>query len=1107
MDSSNQLSNSGCRPQSVQTTGASDVANRSMVTEMPVLSSGQARSVSLLNNWPEISGSGLAETAGYRIRAPMPGMYDFVIVIGPDHDSGHIREIERHFRALGLKLLLVGDGQSAVSKEEFLRKAQGKIRPDAPIAFCFHSNVIQGALYLQIHPEGGGAESDPALCTDVLQWSSEITAPASQPAAADGESGSANPAPATVPWDGTRHLLGCYSGAAAHAIRSMPSCTQRKDMGAIIQHGSKKQQSLVEQDIRRLLMLGTQCAKNMRENQCANAYRQFAEAVQISPNTTTLSFPGDPEKLRVKLAKTEDAIHGRSLRQEFSGLQAKVQERDREPEAMSVFSHFSMQTLDAAASRQRKLDSWFLLAMRKAAHPGETHVATMKAMLEADPSLLHATDTSGRNALMYAAYAGNAVLLECLFSGTTQEQQREILLALNEADADGMTPLCRAACDGHADVVKVLLAHGARLAAHSRTGKSALMIAAESGQCQSIEVMNGMDRDGVRAVIDDKDRSGNTALHLALKNGDEEVARQLIGMGASCNVMDGDGRNAMMLAVVMGLDDLFDMLSRSDAEEARAAVNDKDYAGDTLLHLAINHSKPEIARRLIEMGATWTVADHKGRNAVMLAADLGRTEIFELLQRADASAVRSRLDMKSKYGSTALHLAIKNGHTDMARRLIEAGASCTVVDKNWRNAIMLSIAFDGNDLFEVLIRTRADDVRATLDNKDKESDTALYMAMKNGHVEIVRRLIKWGASCSGLDRQGCNATMIAVASGRFDLLNMLIDSHRAEVQASLEKKDYDGNTLLHLAIRNNHVEMAKWLIESGASCTVKDRSGRNAFMLAIVLGRHDILGALGRTNRADLLSTLNDTDKAGNTALHLAIEHGHDRMANWLIRLGASCTMVNGRSQNAVMLAIVCGRDGILKLVSHINGAAVRAAINDQDMDGDTALHLAIRHGDVRMAEWLIQAGASCSAKDSDGKNAVMLAIACGKEDVLEMMIRTNADGVRACFDDRDHRGNTVLHLAIKRGMAAAARRLIGSGASCSAVNDDGRNAVMEAAISGKGLEILEEMANACPGELRASINNTDMEGYTAHALVRRWGLRSLADRNVADWLIRHGAS
>ena len=116
-----------------------------------------------------------------------------------------------------------------------------------------------------------------------------------------------------------------------------------------------------------------------------------------------------------------------------------------------------------------------------------------------------------------------------------------------------------AAAEGHLDVVDALLDKGANANLKARSSELT-----------------------TRSTRADYPSGGFTALHWAVRNGDEAVVRRLVEGGADLNITNADGATPMMLAIV---NDRFDLAAKlvelgADAERRLALLRDGDARRD-----------------------------------------------------------------------------------------------------------------------------------------------------------------------------------------------------------------------------------------------------------------------------------------------------------------------------------------------------------------------------------------------------------------------------------------------------------------------------------------------------------------------------------------------
>ena len=118
------------------------------------------------------------------------------------------------------------------------------------------------------------------------------------------------------------------------------------------------------------------------------------------------------------------------------------------------------------------------------------------------------------------------------------------------------------------------------------------------------DVTNMLDRPGA-SIINTRDvTSGEGALHIVIKRGDETYMRFLLQKGADPNLRDGRGNTPMLLAVSGGQPDMIRILAA-----AKANPNIANASGETPLIRAVQRHDIGMVRELLAAGADPDMAD------------------------------------------------------------------------------------------------------------------------------------------------------------------------------------------------------------------------------------------------------------------------------------------------------------------------------------------------------------------------------------------------------------------------------------------------------------------------------------------------------------------
>ena len=127
-----------------------------------------------------------------------------------------------------------------------------------------------------------------------------------------------------------------------------------------------------------------------------------------------------------------------------------------------------------------------------------------------------------------------------------------------------------------------------------------------------------------------------------------------------------------------------------------------------------------------------------------------------------------------------------------------------------RSRMLILAARDGNiDFVEELLEFPGIDVNI----QDHNGNTALMLASKNGHTDVVNTLLDYYNEnndgdivyTATVNRQGRNALMLAVMNNHYDIAETLLKDEYIEERAfSFYLEDINGNTVLMLAQRTGN---------------------------------------------------------------------------------------------------------------------------------------------------------------------------------------------------------------------------------------------------------------------------------------------------------------
>lgn len=161
---------------------------------------------------------------------------------------------------------------------------------------------------------------------------------------------------------------------------------------------------------------------------------------------------------------------------------------------------------------------------------------------------------------------------------------------------------------------------------------------------------------------------GSTALHWAVRWDDAALVGQLLRAGAKADVANRFGATPLWMACAAGNLETVDVLLKAGADAKGLALG-----GEPLLMSAVQAGNLGVVRALLDRGADVNAAEPRlGQTALMWAAANRRPNaaiVRELVTR------RAKLDARSAGGLTPLLFAVREGDVESVDALIKAGAN------------------------------------------------------------------------------------------------------------------------------------------------------------------------------------------------------------------------------------------------------------------------------------------------------------------------------------------------------------------------------------------------------------------------------------------------
>ena len=259
---------------------------------------------------------------------------------------------------------------------------------------------------------------------------------------------------------------------------------------------------------------------------------------------------------------------------------------------------------------------------------------------------LEAPNDKGRTVLHEAASNGHAEIAKTLLEhgafvdATTQE--------------GGVTPLRLAAERRHAEVVGLLLERGALTSRWNSKGSLPIHFGAIGGSVEVLRLLIGY---GSRVVSSNNE--GWTPIHFAAQCGHLEAVRWLLSQGADVQASSRSGMKPIHSAALGGHVKLLRLLRDKGADVN--ALQEDEYT-PTRFAAAGNHTAA--IQQLLRLGADISMPCRQGFTPLHAASFYGHRQTIELLIEKGVDIIQPGFLRNSPFD-----LARSNGHTDVVRLL------------------------------------------------------------------------------------------------------------------------------------------------------------------------------------------------------------------------------------------------------------------------------------------------------------------------------------------------------------------------------------------------------------------------------------------------------
>ena len=518
--------------------------------------------------------------------------------------------------------------------------------------------------------------------------------------------------------------------------------------------------------------------------------------------------------------------------------------------------------------------------------------------------------------LWAAAYQGHADIVDLLITEFRDKHNEEDTVRymdhLPDPDAGRHFILYTAVSSGNADVVKVLLDHGAPY--RSNWFRATPLHATGSFGCAAATklLLDHHKDKKVDVCLNQRTQNGRTALFEACVNNQSDIASQILDAGANLFISNDQNRTTLQAT-----------LEYENPKFMEKLLNKASEDGSSQRFLEFLNSRH---------GPT-------GNTALMDCAAKNRlSSLILLLDRGADPLVRNNENV------TALHFACRQGNLSLVKRLVHKAREVT----------------DQAGFFKYI-------------NQQPSSHmTALIDCAANNNIQALILLLEHKADYTLHGHAGNTPLLWASGKGHYDIVAALVKHAKTEDKDSCPFKDFinhknrDGINALFGAANGNHRRTVNLLLDEGIDWSIANKAGVTALHAASWVGHTEVVSALlakahQTASPEDFKNFLNRRNDQGKTALVDAAEKGRIEIITELLEgCDADLLILNNQKCSALNLACWFGHTEVVSFLLKFASATLSRDRFVEYLDhrnewGKTAFMDAAERGRLQIIETLLE--------------------------------------------------------------------------------------------------------------------------------------------------------
>ncbi len=609
------------------------------------------------------------------------------------------------------------------------------------------------------------------------------------------------------------------------------------------------------------------------------------------------------------------------------------------------------------------------------------------------------------------------------------------------------TPLWYAVQQNLLEIIRELIKAKADVTITNNTYDSLLHIA-KTKACVELLIQEG-------ALINHRNYMGMTPIKVAIKLGNKEVVSALLSAGAG-EIAKKEGDMLLHDAAAIGSIEIVELIMNANFD-----IKIKNKVGKTPLDIARMNKKDAVIKFLSSIMIDNNLANlaelpnsDKMADVLKQHVALNVNLVQKIIQTINTANSTNRAiilnQLKEKIGWSDLHQAMLSNNEEVIVQALtqpNIDINCSLNGEEGYGLTPLYVAALIGNLPAVQALLN---LNVKIDIATKSGWTAIHAAMvftNPNQIAIIKLLLQKYNNLDMRLANGFSLLHLAAVNKAHHILNLLLN---APYSLNVNCKDKAGLTPIFWSTYNNDPIGFELLAEAKADLMICDSESTNLLHFACFHQSIKMISLLLASHPA----LLQATNKSGTTPFHtFCIKNGSADVIQQMLALGANVNaqnnngwtplyflLMNNAPLEKIKLILEKGPDlslqfeGQLQTVLHLIAQqkfdlsivqaiiAKSTSLEFRTINQETPLAIAIQHGNIEVAQALMDCGANIEARDYAGNTSLLRAVIFNQPKMIELLLLRNANS--SAFS-ANFNGGTALHITSYMGNTAIAEQLL----------------------------------------------------------------------------------